>query len=127
MKKMLYIIGLLALSGCSDGNADCRLSAENRIVSFSVVSGTVTYDATITDDRIMVSVPYNISLADASASVVLSEAAAVRPDPAMISDWDQEWLFLVTSADGENDRYLPILGRAYGYRLRRQPDASHAA
>lgn len=104
MKKMLYIIGLLALSGCSDGNTDCRLSAENRIVSFSLVSGTVTYDATITDDRITVSVPYNISLADASASVVLSEAAAVRPEPATISDWDQEWLFLVTSADGENDR-----------------------
>lgn len=104
MKKMLYIIGLLALSGCSDGNADCRLSAENRIVSFSLVSGTVVYDATITDDRITVSVPYNVSLADASASVVLSEAAALRPDPATISDWDQEWLFLVTSADGENDR-----------------------
>lgn len=127
MKKMLYIIGLLALSGCSDGNADCRLSAENRIVSFSVVSGTVTYDATITDDRIMVSVPYNISLADASASVVLSEAAAVRPDPAMISDWDQE-LAVSGYLGGRRERpYLPILGRAYGYRLRRQPDASHAA
>ncbi len=105
MKRMFYIIGLLsALSGCSEMNGNGPQSSENRIVSFSLASDGVTYDATITDDRITVSVPYNISLADASVHVVLSDAAVIRPEPATVSDWDQEWQFLVTSADGGHDR-----------------------
>ena len=106
MKKLFWIIGCLALSGagCNGGDDEGPLSGENRIVAFSLESGGDVYDATIEDDRITIRAPYNRSLANASARMELSEAAAVRPDPATIADWDQEWLFLVTSADGRNDR-----------------------
>ena len=104
MKKLFCIIGCLALAGCNSGSEEGPLSAENRIISFSITSGDMVYDATVTDNGITVSVPYNISLANASARVALSDAAAIRPDLATISDWNQEWQFLVTSADGVHDR-----------------------
>lgn len=60
MKKLFCIIGCLALAGCNSGSEEGPLSAENRIISFSITSGDMVYDATVTDNGITVSVPYNI-------------------------------------------------------------------
>lgn len=106
MKKFLWIIGFatLAVSGCDNSHDELSLSGKCRMVAFSLVKDGEIYEATVTDNGITVSVPYNLSLAGASALIELSENAAIRPDPAIITDWNQEWQFLVTSADGCNDR-----------------------
>ena len=45
-------------------------------------------------------------------SYELCEHASIYPDPATVADWDQEWQFLVSSYDNQNDRtYLYTVER----------------
>ena len=49
---------------------------------------------------------------DAQVSYELCEHASIYPDPATVADWDQEWQFLVSSYDNQNDRtYLYTVER----------------
>ena len=112
--KITGIICCLALlcTACSEEKTELPWGSDNYIVSFSLTTGADTYPAVIRDGRITVSIPYNVSLEDALVSYELCEHASIYPDPATVADWDQEWQFLVSSYDNQNDRtYLYTVER----------------
>lgn len=112
--KITGIICCLALlcTACSEEKTELPWGSDNYIVSFSLTTGADTYPAVIRDGRITVSIPYNVSLEDAQVSYELCEHASIYPDPATVADWDQEWQFLVSSYDNQNDRtYLYTVER----------------
>lgn len=112
--KITGIICCLALlcTACSEEKPELPWGSDNYIVSFSLTTGADTYPAVIRDGRITVSIPYNVSLEGAQVSYELCEHASIYPDPATVADWDQEWQFLVSSYDNQNDRtYLYTVER----------------
>ncbi|MBS6651122.1 hypothetical protein [Alistipes putredinis] len=112
--KITGIICCLALlcTACSEEKTELPWGSDNYIVSFSLTTGADTYPAVIRDGRITVSIPYNVSLEDAQVSYELCEHASIYPDPATVADWNQEWQFLVSSYDNQNDRtYLYTVER----------------
>lgn len=112
--KITGIICCLTLlcTACSEEKTELPWGSDNYIVSFSLTTGADTYPAVIRDGRITVSIPYNVSLEDAQVSYELCEHASIYPDPATVADWNQEWQFLVSSYDNQNDRtYLYTVER----------------
>lgn len=112
--KITGIICCLALlcTACSEEKPELPWGSDNYIVSFSLTTGADTYPAVIRDGRITVSIPYNVSLEGAQVSYELCEHASIYPDPATVTDWNQEWQFLVSSYDNQNDRtYLYTVER----------------
>lgn len=112
--KITSIICCLALlcTACSEEKTELPWGSDNYIVSFSLTTGADTYPAVIRDGRITVSIPYNVSLEGAQVSYELCEHASIYPDPATVTDWNQEWQFLVSSYDNQNDRtYLYTVER----------------
>lgn len=112
--KITGIICCLVLlcTACSEEKTELPWGSDNYIVSFSLTTGADTYPAVIRDGRITVSIPYNVSLEDAQVSYELCEHASIYPDPATVTDWNQEWQFLVSSYDNQNDRtYLYTVER----------------
>lgn len=112
--KITGIICCLTLlcTACSEEKTELPWGSDNYIVSFSLTTGADTYPAVIRDGRITVSIPYNVSLEGAQVSYELCEHASIYPDPATVTDWNQEWQFLVSSYDNQNDRtYLYTVER----------------
>ena len=112
--KITGIICCLALlcTACSEEKTELPWGSDNYIVSFSLTTGADTYPAVIRDGRITVDVPYDASLDEAEVHYELCEHASIHPDPATIRDWSQEWQFLVSSYDNQNDRtYLYTVER----------------
>lgn len=112
--KITGIICCLALlcTACSEEKTELPWGSDNYIVSFSLTTGADTYPAVIRDGRITVSIPYNVSLEGAQVSYELCEHASIYPNPATVTDWNQEWQFLVSSYDNQNDRtYLYTVER----------------
>ena len=125
MKRIFqHILPLAALAafGCSDDKASEQLfdGRDNSVTSFvlTTVEGT-RYEAAITGDRIEVTVPENCSLDGAAAAYTLCEQAVLFPDPADISDWDNEHRFRVVA-------YNETL-RDYLYTVRRSEVASEGS
>lgn len=113
MKKgWIYALALAcAACGGDDSAEEPAWSGDNYVIAFSLGTADGRYDAAIADGRIVVRIPYNVSIDGARAVVTLSENASIRPDPSTIADWSQEWQFLVTSY-GQRDRtYLYTVER----------------
>ena len=108
MKKLcLLLLAALAATGCNEDSASEIFSGkDNHIASFALTKDGVTYDAVISQNRITVTVPYNVSLAGATATYELSENAAIQPAPATVTDWESERQFLVTSYNKTDRAYL---------------------
>ena len=113
---MNYIFRIVALSlalitcwGCDKDDDSSQefvsTGKDNYIVSFAITVDGISYNASITDDRILVKVPYDISLKGAAASYTLSENATINPDPSALTDWNEEWQFIVTSGNKRNKVY----------------------
>lgn len=113
---MRYIFRTIVLSlavitcwGCDDNDDSMpefvSTGNDNYIVSFAVTVDGISYNASIMDDRILVKVPYDISLKGAVASYTLSENATINPDPSTLADWNEEWQFIVTSGNKGNKVY----------------------
>ena len=128
---MNYIFRIVALSlalitcwGCDKDDDSSQESVstgkDNYIVSFAITVDGISYNASITDDRILVKVPYDISLKGAAASYTLSENATINPDPSALTAWNEEWQFIVTSGNKGNKascwkpRPMSIISRAEG-------------
>lgn len=104
----LFLTTVAAVISCSD-DADTFGGKDNYITKFTISTGGITYEASITGDEIRLEIPFDLSLDKASASVTLSENATISPDPAAISDWDNDRQFRVTAYNGQY--------RVYAYRL----------
>lgn len=112
MRHIFRIIALMltvaTLWGCDDDDPKQEIvftGKDNYIVSFAIAVDGISYNASITDDRILVKVPYDISLKDATVSYTLSENATITPDPSTLTDWNEEWQFIVTSGNKGNKVY----------------------
>lgn len=95
----ILMVSLLVLSACSNED-DPFAGTDSYITSFSLQQGETVFNAEITERVITIKVPEGVSLKGATATVELSENASIYPDPAGITDWDEEMLFAVTAYDG---------------------------
>ena len=104
-KILMMAVFATAFIACNDDDGVSFVGKDNYIVAFSLTVDGVTYDASITEGKIKVSIPYNVSLENAKASYTLSENARINPDPAEITAWDEEWQFIATADNKENRVY----------------------
>lgn len=100
----------LGMWGCDD-DKDPFTGTDNYVVSFRLIQDGVTLKAALTGDSIMLQAPVGVSLDGASAEVVLSENARIMPSPDSVSNWNEEALFEVTSASGEQRVYHYFVSR----------------
>jgi len=115
--KTFYIESFLAgiflaffLNGCQDDD-DLFSGQDNFITAFSLEQDGTAYHASFLGDSIIVTVPDNVSLEGATVSYTLSENASVKPDPASVTNWDEEMLFAVTSWNGTRKTYRYTINR----------------
>lgn len=98
MRKILILAAaVFAFCGCNDKEENQPFAGiDNHITSFALTAkdGTV-YRAALVGDEIVVSIPRNVSLEGATADYELCEQAILYPDPARITDWDNEHRFRV--------------------------------
>ncbi|MCC8186047.1 MAG: hypothetical protein LIP08_00660 [Bacteroides sp.] len=107
-KHIFLLLFLLALcmQGCSDDKEILPDDADdNFITSVKLTVGEDTYTARIENQQITVIVPYTVSLNHAEAEFIYSASATILPDPASITNWDEERPFKVTSYHGDPRDY----------------------
>ncbi|MBP1612595.1 MAG: cell wall biosis protein [Bacteroidetes bacterium] len=106
--RLLYILliftGAFYLQSCSDKDAPTDAD-ENFVTSATFTIGGKTYEATIVNNEIIIVVPYTVSLKNATVQLTHTSSAKILPDPATITDWDNERIFRVTSYNGDENKY----------------------
>lgn len=112
--KHIYIILVfvfigLSLNSCSDENDDFK-GMDNAIISFKLTKDGTEYTGSIKNNIVTISLPENESLYGAAAKIELSENATMIPDPATISNWNQEFRFSIKAHNGESSifTYSPV-------------------
>lgn len=119
LKFSLFLLLLgIAFTSCNDDDEVVNPFAgtDNYITSFTLTKDGVQYNGYISDNQIIVYAPLSQSLQGAAATVKVCEQATVLPDPAGISDWDNERQFKVT-AYNESEQI-------YTYRVVRSSEAT---
>ena len=111
----LVLLGCaFALSSCSDDDEDSPYAGTDAHITFlslTAADGTV-YPASIIDNTLTVSVPANVSLSGAKVSYGLCEQASIVPDPAKVTDWNEEQLFRLISYNGQViENYMYVIER----------------
>lgn len=101
---------VLLLTGCHDDD-DLFQGHDNFIITFKLEQDGATYNASFYGDSIIVTVPENLSLSGATVTYTLSEQASIIPDPAAVTEWDEEMLFTVTSWNGMRKTYRYTVNR----------------
>lgn len=105
---------MLPFAGCSDDEEESPISgADAHIVSLTLtaVDGTV-YPVSIVNDTLLLHLPNNISLEGATAAYKLCENSSILPDPATITNWDEEQVFRLVSYSGkEYAKYKYVIER----------------
>ena len=109
---------LVAASACNDTDSESLFAGtDNSVTAFVLTTAAGDrYEAAISGSRIEVTVPESCSLEGAQATYTICEQAVLYPDPAGISDWDNEHRFRVVA-------YNETL-RDYLYTVVRTPVAS---
>lgn len=111
MNKLNFSLFLLLLgisfASCDDDDEVVNPFAgtDNYITSFTLTKDGTQYNGYISDNQIIVYAPLSQSLEGAVATVKVCEQATIFPDPAGISDWDNERQFKVTAYDASEQTY----------------------
>ncbi|MDR1681516.1 MAG: hypothetical protein LBS12_07035 [Prevotellaceae bacterium] len=103
IQRLLLLVAFL--TGCSKEEESLFTGRDNAIAAFILTKDGATLHGAVSPDSIAVTVPEGVSLAGATASVTLSENAAIAPDPAAITDWDVPRSFTVTAYNGTPHTY----------------------
>lgn len=118
MKAMIYyrfflpcIILTVMISGCKKEKSSFT-GRDNFITAFSLKKSGTTFTATITDSTIAVKAPEGFSLDSAAVTFAVSENAEIYPDPATITLWDEELLFVVTSHNNTRKTFRYTIERS---------------
>lgn len=106
----------VSLSSCSESDEFDFVGEDNYITKLAITVDGATYNASIADDEVILTVPSNLSFTGATIEYTITEKATISPDPATKSDWDTEEMFVVTSY---ND-----VRRSYTYRVVRSDIAA---
>ncbi|WP_298072924.1 hypothetical protein [uncultured Bacteroides sp.] len=103
---IISILTVFCLVSCNDDDNGLEFEgADNFITSFELTVDGISYQADITGEKITVHVPYNVNLDGATAQVSFCEGSTINPNPATITDWNNEWKFIVTSQSGASRVY----------------------
>jgi hypothetical protein len=107
MKKILFIMAccLALLASCNKEEESAFSGRDNYITSFQLAIDDSRFTAAIENGQITIQTVEGRDLDGATASVALSENAKIFPDPAGISDWNNNRTFVVTSYSGEQQIY----------------------
>ena len=110
MKKIFNIMFLCAFvslfAGCDKEESPFE-GSDAHILSFTLTTADgVKYSASIDAGNILVTVPSGTSLSGASAEYDLCENASINPDPASISDWNNDQVFRVEAYNGSYESYM---------------------
>ncbi len=111
MKRHIFTIAVSLCSllgmGCSetDDANDPFAGTDNYLFSLVLHNGAHDYEAQIVGDRITLTVAPGTSLTGAAAEYELSELSTIAPDPATVSEWNEEQRFVVTSYSGTERVY----------------------
>lgn len=106
---ILILLAAFAFNSCDDDSPFG--GGDNSIISFQLKLGEETYQAAISDNKVVITVPNNISLSGATATLVLSENATISPSPASITDWNKDYTFTVKSHNGTEKTYNYTIDR----------------
>lgn len=113
INNLIFILLLFALvtAGCSD-DRDFN-GGDNYITSFRLEKDGISFNGSIStiNNEIVVTVPENILLNNATVNITISENATISPDPSSIKDWTAEQTFVVKGYNGTE--------RSYKYKLER--------
>mgnify|MGYP001024687557 CR=1 FL=1 len=115
-EKLLAILWLFIavfFTACSDDDDPAPEDADdNFITSVIFTIDEKEYAAVIKDNDVTITVPYTISLNNAKVDFKYTSSATIQPDPATITDWDNERQFRVTSYNGESNDYKYLVVKA---------------
>jgi hypothetical protein len=103
------ILAALVTGSCRKDNL--FKGKDNDIASFQLKAGDQYLKAYLQNDSVVMTAPGNLSLAGATAVIVLSERATISPDPSTITDWTQPHSFVVRSYDGATRTFQYVLQR----------------
>jgi hypothetical protein len=109
---LLLLTGVFAFAACNKEEQDPFAGKDSYITAFSLKQGETVFTAAIAGNEITITAPEYFSLAQAKASVKLSENAAIYPDPATITDWDDDQIFAVTAYNGTQAEYKYTVKRS---------------
>ncbi|MDR0667658.1 MAG: DUF5018 domain-containing protein, partial [Prevotellaceae bacterium] len=118
MKRMIiYQFALLLWSamlvtGCLKEQQGPFAGTDSYLVGFSLQQGDAVFHAAIAGGTVTVTIPEGFALRQAKATVQLSEHATIYPDPAAITDWDEEQQFVVTAYNGAKTTYKYTVARS---------------
>lgn len=103
----MFLIALLLTMfvSCSDDDKVPADANDNFITAFSLVSDGTTYDAKLQGNDIIITIPYNVDLNGATAKIVYTPSAKIMPDPATVTEWENDMVFQVTSFNGDVNKY----------------------
>jgi hypothetical protein len=106
ISTIMWLAGLLVFAGCNkEKEEDPFKGTDSAIIALSLQQGETVFHAAIAGEDIILTVPEGFSLVQAKAAVKLSENATIYPDPAKITDWDEEHQFVVTAYNGTQTTY----------------------
>ncbi len=103
--SLLLFTLAVCLQGCSDDDKAPVDANDNFVTSVAFTVSNKTYDAVIENNTITITVPYTVSLKDATVEFIYTPSAKILPDPATVRDWDNERVFRVTSYNGDENQY----------------------
>ena len=104
---MSLFSAMVLLGSCSKDDPEIPADADdNFITALSLSVDNNTYTANIEGQDITVTVPYNVTLTSAIATIEYTPSATIDPDPAKETiDWNREQVFMVTSYNGAANEY----------------------
>lgn len=105
MRYLLLTVLAVSLWSCNTAEDDPFSGSDNYIISFSLTDANQSAYAMIEEGRIIFHTPDGFNLIGAAPDVILSENATIKPQPATITDWSSEYVFVVTSYNGETKSY----------------------
>ncbi len=102
--SLLFATFVFCMQSCSDDDTPIDAD-ENFVTSVAFNLGGKKYDAVIENNEIIITVPYTISLKNATVDFKFTPSARIYPDPTTINDWDNEQIFRVVSYNGDENKY----------------------
>ncbi len=104
-RTLLTVLCIASMfTACSDDD-NPFVGSDNNVLSFSLTKGDNTWQAAIIDNEIVLTVPEGTELTGATVTTHLSEQASISPDPAGITQWNEEQQFVVKSYNQTSRTY----------------------
>lgn len=102
---LLIVSMAICLWSCSDDDKTPADADDNFITALSLTKDGVKYDAVIEGNDIVITVPYTVDLDGANADMDYTPSAKILPNPASVTEWDNDMVFRVTSFNGKANEY----------------------